>query len=295
MVYSMNDIKNEVRDLLREYLYPSCRDVSTELVLSDGTTNIQVAQSFRPFCKFASTIVPYKVTIPVGVYVGKYGTPDSDLIVSIQSSTDGEPSGNTIGSYTIDVSDIPSGSIDLVDCSIKTSSMLGSNTEYFVVVESSCTPSTIDYYVVGTSTDDVYMIGSLSYYKNGTWNTSDVDMGFYVTPINWIHSDYPRDDIGRYSFPRIAVDVTSRRATQRLITASIIDYYIDLIVVGYSLIPQELDDILSYVDRILFKNRTLLEGIYLLTPGDLSSTEVIRDYLFSRSIRYTLWYRMTST
>lgn len=293
MVFSINNLKEEIRDTLRAYLYPANTvSTDTEVDLSDNTSVYKIAQSFKPYCKFYSTISPYKYTIPVDVKLRKYGTPDGNVFVTLRSSSDNEPSG-TIGHFTIDVADVSSGSLDVNSGSIVVTSMLGSNTDYYICLEPQCSASTVNYYSTCKSSDK-YMIGTLSLHDGSSWNSTTGDMYFDITVVNWIYQDFPRSELSKYSFPRVGLDAITRTVNQRWINIELAEYIIDFTIVGYSFYPNELDDILSYVDRALFKERANFTNIKRLDSSEMTPTEVLMDNMFSRALRYNLIIKITN-
>jgi len=294
MTFSINNLKEEIRDTLRVYLYPQNTVSDTEVALSDTISVYKVAQSFKSYSKFYSTVNPFKYTIPVDVKLRKYGTPDGNVFISIQSSSSGEPSGTTIGHCTIAVGDVSSSSFSVNSGSIVITSMIGSNTEYFLCIEPQSNASTVNYYSTQKYNTDKYMIGSLSVYNGSSWSTTTGDIYFDIDNPNWIYTGFPRSDISKYSFPRLAIDAISRRVDQRWINIELAEYTIDFTLVAYSYYPDELDDILSYADRALFKERANFTNIKRLDSGEMTPVEVLRDNLFSRAMRYNLVVKMTN-
>jgi hypothetical protein len=290
MVFDLNYLKEIVRDTLRVYLYPNNMKSDTALDL----TNIdKVSQSFIPYSKCYTTLTPYKYNLPIDVRLKKTGNPDDNIIISMESNLNDEPSGTTVGSYTLRASDI-SNTFDVYSGTIKLTSMIGSNTKYWLSIDPLNSRSTIDFYSIEKSNSDTYLIGTLKTYDGTIWTGIEGDMNFNIEIPNWIFNDYPRTDISKWSFPRIAIDMISRKVEQRWIRAEIADYYIDFNVIAYSNYADELDDILSFVDRTIFKERTKFSGVQRIDTGDLTPVEVLRDNLFSRAIKYSMVYRMTN-
>ena len=147
MPFDLESIKNTIRDTLRSYLYPQCLYGSEEINLSTSESVIEVAQSFKPFSKFYKNTVPFSNTVPVTIKIKKKGNPDDDIVVSLQSSYNSQPSGSTIGAATILSSEITE-SFNTIEASIPISSMLGSNTEYWIVISPLNSPSTTNCYVL---------------------------------------------------------------------------------------------------------------------------------------------------
>jgi hypothetical protein len=292
IAFDLNYLKEAIRDTIRAYLNPNNLISDTSVALSNSISVYDIAQSFIPFSKCYATTSPYRYTIETSFMIKKTGTPDSNVIVSLQSSTNDYPSGTTISSSTISESDISS-TFDVKDVNLKITTMLGSNTKYWYCIEPQCTASTVNFYSIAKSATQKYMIGNLAK-KDTTWSNELGSMIFDISVPQWVFQDYPRDDINKYSFPRLAIDIVSRRVEQRWINTEFADYTIDVIIMVYSNYPDELDKIISYVDRAIFKERTLFYGIRRIDPGELSPVAVIRDNLFSRSVSYSMLFRMTN-
>jgi len=294
MGFDLNQLKEDVRDTLRLWLYPECLEGTNEYTLST-TINFEIAQSFIPYSRYYRKVDPYKNTIPVILKLRKYETPNDGLVISLQSDDDNSPSGSTLGSHTAAVGDITS-TLGVYTSSIPITNMLGSNTKYWIVISPQNTASTVNYYSVGiNSVDTEYWIGTSQYKQSGSiWTDNSVDLYFDASIPNYIYEDYPRDDLSLFSLPRIAVDIIGRRTNQRWINRKLSEYYLDLTVVAYSRFPEELDDMLSYVDRALFKERIDIGNIKRIDPGELTPVVVIRENMFSRALRYSLIYKMVS-
>ncbi|MHA1290684.1 MAG: hypothetical protein ACTSPB_25145 [Candidatus Thorarchaeota archaeon] len=295
MPFDLESLKTSIRDTLRAYLYPQCLSGSMEHTLSTSLSVIEVAQSFKPYSKFYRNISPYKNTVQVSLKMRKIGTPDDDVVISLQSSSNSTPSGSTLGAYTISVSDVPD-TLGVVSASIPITSMLGSNTEYWIVVSPQNTPSTTDCYSIAKDTvDSNYWMGTaLERESNGEWSSLNVDLYFDVDTPNWIYSSYPRSDLSINSFPRIAIDVIGRRVNQRWIDRRLAEYLLEILIMVYSRYPDELDDLVSYVDRALFKERVNIAGIKRVDSSAITPISSVRNILYARGIRYTAIYQMVS-
>lgn len=300
MPFSLNLIKNTIRDELRDHLYSRCLygDIEAPMsTLSAGSTiNISYAESITPYSKCYSKARPYSYTIPVTFKARKYGSPDGGIVVSLQSDSTGIPSGSTLASSSIPPDSIPS-SLDTVSTSLVITSMLGSKTSYWLVFEPKNTASTISYYTIARdSVDTHYLVGSAySREDGGTWSPLNVDLYFNLQVKGWIYSEYPRENLSLHNYPRIAVDILGRpRVSSRWIDRSYSEYVLQVAVVIYSLYQDELDDLASLVDRALFSSRTSLSGIYILDPGDITPIAVVDENKLSRAIRYTVKYRMVA-
>jgi len=293
MPFDLNNLKTIIRDTLRVYLNPNNLVQDTDVALSDNISVYSLSQSFIPYSKCYSTTSPYRYTIDASIMLKRTGTPDGDLIVSLQSSTSGYPSGVTISSYTIDVADVNT-TFDVHSVSLKLTSMLGSDTEYQYVITPASSASTINFYTTTKNSTATYMVGNLYKYNGTSWSSETGSMYFDVNTPQWIYQNSPRDDINRYSFRRLAIELTSRTSEQRWINTEFADYTVDCNVVCYSNYPEELDEILSYVDRAIFKERTKFTNVRRIDPGNMTPVSVIRQNLFTRAITYRMLYRMNA-
>jgi hypothetical protein len=295
MPLDFRDLKMTITNTLRARLYPECLKGDIETTLST-TINTSVAQSFIPFSKCYSKRSPYSYTIPVAIKLKKYGTPDDGVKVSLQSSSDGLPSGIELGSATIPASSV-STSLSTVSTNIAISDILGSKTEYWLVVDPLNTPSTINYYSLArNSVDTDYWMGTAYSKENGgTWSALNMDIYFDIGVKNWIYPSYPREDLSLANYPRIAVDIIGKpRVVQKWIDRKLAEYYLTLAITAYSQYPDELDDIISYVERTLWSSRVSIDNVKRLDPADITPTIVVTERLYSKAARYSLIYRMVA-
>ena len=94
------------------------------------------------------------------------------------------------------------------------------------------------------------------------------------------------------SFPRIAVDIVDRpRVVQRWIDHRLADYELAIAIVLYSRYLKELDQLLSYTDRALWKKRANLSGFRILNPAKISSVMIPRAGIFARVLNFVGVYR----
>ena len=290
MAFDVNTIKENIRDTLRTYLYPQNLEGTVEVKLSD-TINYEVAQSFKTYSKCYSKVSPYRYTLNVYLQASKTGTPSGGLQVSLTNDS------NDIPSSTLYTSTIPAASIGTSASTVLTkytlSTYLGSNTKYWLKVTPLNTVSTLNYFSVYRTSTDEYLPGSLKIYSS-SWDTTDGDLYFKADIPNFLYTDYPRSDISMFSFPRMAVDVIGRRVNQKWISKELSEYYLDLTIVAYSRFPEELDDLLSFTDRALFRNRTNVGSIKRIDPAAMTPVSVIREDLLSRGIRYSLIWKMST-
>lgn len=102
------------------------------------------------------------------------------------------------------------------------------------------------------------------------------------------NSVYPSDTITNEDMPRIGIDLISRRVDNRYCSGSLALGYIDGIMLVYSQYPDELDKIISYGERGLFKKRTEITDIDLLTPTAMTPTERLLEKRYVKSVGFTL-------
>lgn len=297
MAFDIKTFKETIRDTLRVCLHPICLHGTIEVKLSD-TVNYEIAQSFIPFSKCYSTIVPYKYTIPVSLKIKRDGTPDSGLIVSIQTNSSDVPSGSTVSSSSIPVSSI-STDLDIISTNIVLNTDtkdLGSKTRYWMVITPKNTASTINYFSIARhDIDSRYLIGSASKRTIGSsWSTLATDLYFDIDIPDWIYTNYPHDRLKLFFYPRICVDIVSRpRIEHKYVDRRLAMYHLTCAITIYSRYPDEISKILSYVDRILWKERTNLENIEICNPGNFTDIIPVRERLFSQVVSYDLKFKMT--
>jgi len=214
-------------------------------------------------------------------------------LISLVNDFNNTPEGSTIAYSTIPNEAITTSYAEVTE-KIRITKLLGSRTKYWVKLHPLNTPSTIDYYNVTRHTvDNQYMFGSAYERLSGkTWSPYNTDLYFKIKTPNWIYEDYPREDLSVFSFPRCAVDFIGRpRIDERYIDISTCYYYLTLMVTVYSRYPDELDDIISKVDRVLFIERGNIPNVEIINPAAMTPVTTTRE-LFVRSIQYQCKYRM---
>jgi len=279
-------IKVRIRNLLRDYIHPKQTLVDTTIPLSDGSINYEVAESFIPFSKQYSSSTPY--SLPVDLVCRRVGSPGGDLVVSLRTDF---PNFTEITSKTISATVIPT-SIGTVSATLNFDSMLGSKTRYWLHISHLATPSTVNYYEVGATTLDKYWSGDLiKREEGGSWSTISGDLAFNCRIKNFIYENYPHHALSPYNFPRIAVDIVSRpRVIQRVIDSRVAECYFMFQITVYSRYEDELDQLISLVDKSLFKERINIEDIIILNPGNLSQVTKVGN-VFARALNYEAYIR----
>jgi len=280
-MFDIETAKEEIVTVLRNNLYPRCTDKGDTIPLSDASSNYSIAQSFKPY----STLYGSGRVSTISVCLIKEGTPTEGLNLYVTSSSNSLPSG-TLATATISPTSV--GTVDTtVSVAVTFSTILGSYTEYFIKLVPNNSISATDRYKVVASSVDVYYLDGSAYKYTSSWSALSKDIYFTFSTPNWIYKDFPRFDLSKYSYPRIAVSVTRRDARQRFIDRRIIDLYYRVDVGIFSRYVDEIERITSLVDNYLFENRTSVSSFRRLDPGRMSPLVVARR--FQR--QEPLWYR----
>jgi len=291
--FNLNEIKETLRDSIRTYLMPQCLENDVEIPLSNSTVNYEIAESFYPFSQCYTTREPYRFTLPVDLKVKKYGNPNGNLIVSFMSNYNDIPY-STISSNTIPSTSIPS-SLDVVSTNLILSKTIGSKTKYWLKITPSNSPSDTSYYSIAKISTDTYLSGELKKRKlNQIWSIEEGDLYFKVNVPNFIEIVFPEEQLSKFSCPRIVVSIIGRpRVIRRWIDWRICEYHLTSAIVVYSRYEDELDTLVSLIDRILFKEQTKLKNIQILTPGNFSDVVPIEDK-YTRAVNFDLQFKMYS-
>jgi len=289
----LNDLKVSLRDKIRDNIMPSNTFALEESTLST-TVNFEVAQSFIPYSTALGTFSTYSGSI--SLVLKKYGTPDKGLSVYLESSSDNLPSGTALSTGTIAPADV--GTVaTTIEVASTVSARLGSKTEYWIRVVPNNTASTINYFTIYQDTVDTnYWRGSgYSRESGGSWSATDKDLYFDFKTPNWIYTDYPHLKLSLWSYPRVAVDIIGRPITdQRYINSKINIYHLTSGITVYSRYPDETDDIISDIDKALFRERINVSDVRILNPGNITFITPTRNKLFVRAIRYEVVKRNTA-
>ena len=295
MVYSLEDIKMDIVKILREDLNAENTSGTIQVDLNKDTLR-EVAQSIYTF----STV--YRETswnsFPVEIMIKKTGSPSGSVVLDFCSSKDDLPA-NTILSSTLPPGSIPTSfstrSTFWLDLSSLSNKYLGSYTKYFLKIRQTGSVDPSNYYSVARSSVDTGYLWGTAYTSNDgtTWNTLASDLNFRCSFPTWIYPDYPHERLDIYRFPRIAVDIVGRpRIFERWISAKIAQYELRILLVFYSREADELDALMSYTDRVLFKERTKISSLRILTPSNFTPATVVRPGLLARSALYTGIFHM---
>lgn len=298
MPFSLDEMKTDVVNALKERLCPECTIGTEDFFLNRGTIN-ELVQSFIPFST-AWRQDSYR-SFPVDIRLRKTGAPAGSMYLYLMSDSNGVPA-NTITGRTLPPSTFDDTWVDRrfwLDLSdIGREPYIGSSTSYWIKLVSGGTGDVDNYYRVQRNTVNTqYWAGEAMYRESGSvsWNTLNADIRFKVSLPTWIYSDYPNDELSIFSYPRIAVDIVGRpRIRQPWIDHKLADYHMNVSVVFYSRYPREMDNMISYADRALFQKRVEMDTFRITTPGQISTAVIPREGLFVRSMLYTGVWRETT-
>jgi len=242
-------------------------------------------------------LTPYTFSLEASFRAKKYGTPLQGIVLSLQTDSSGVPSGTTISSSSIAPSAIPS-SLDVITSTLGLRDMLGSNTRYWMVLESKNTLSATNYYAVARDSLDSHYWSGTGYSRedSSTWGTLGTDLYFGVGVPKFIYTSHPRSDLSLYGYPRVGVEITGRpRFLYRWISKSMAEEKLTCVVSVYSRYPDQLNDLVSLVNRALFVENTTLSNIEVITPGAISPEGTVRENIFRRDISFELKVRTNAT
>jgi len=290
----LNELKTTIRDKLREYMMPKNTYALEEYALSDGTSNFEIAQSFIPYSTALGTLNSYSGSI--SLVLKKYGSPILGLSVYLESSSNDEPSGSSISVGTIPPASIGT-SATTYDVGMTIRETLGTRTEYWIRIVPNCTISDINYYSIYRDTIDTNYWRGTSNTRDvgGTWDVTNKDLYFEFRIPNYIWGNYPHERLSLFNYPRIAIDIISRPITERKwLDHRLSKYHLSSAITVYSRYPDELDDLISDADIVLFRKRIELTNIQIADPGQITPVVPYRNKLFVRSIRYNLKVPITA-
>ena len=285
MSFNIKELKEEIRDTLRLYMYPECTSGTIDDAMVNGSTlNVSYAQSFIPFstCKDSIMVVSVNLT--------KYGTPDNGLRLSVLEDNDGTPS-SSLATSIIDASEVGT-SVTEISKTLTFSDKLISKNQHWIEIVPLNSPSLANYYAVRRdSVDTHYLIGSgYSKATGSTWSPLSTDIVFDCSISHWIYTAFPRIDLTLDSYPRAAIDIIGKpRLEQRWIDHRHCYYHVRCKVSAYSQYQDELDDIITYVDRSLFRER-INTNYRLINTGDIPQTTVVRDNIFTKALYFDAVY-----
>jgi hypothetical protein len=249
-----------------------------ETVSLDGTVS-KLSQTFIPY----STVYREdSKTMEVSFKGKRFGSP-GDLKLELYE-----------GSKKLVEKTLPSSSIGTdfawipfaLDLSLIPDKYLSSNSEHSLILSSTGLSSTNYYVFKRDSVDTNYLRGTGKYFDT-EWRSLGADLTFKVQIPQWIFPAYPRVDLERHLYPRVAVDIVGKpRISERWITDKAMEEFYSIGITVYSRFPDELDKIVSDVNHVLFVNRTKIPQIQLISPQSLSQVTVPLPGLFSRTALY---------
>ena len=297
--FSIELIQSNIMETLRTYLYPNATNANLGFGLSDGSSRYNLAQEIKLYSTRGNIKGDARgaSSMQVDVKTAKVGSPDGGLIIGLVTDDNGSPSTSTVSSYTIPTDDI-SPVMSVVSCTLAFDNPLGSNTKYWLKWEPTNSLSATDYFSVEryTSTVDYWLGQGYFNTDGGSYVKLNGDVYFSCSIPNWIYTDYPREDLDRYSYPRISTMISERGDAERpYISKSPVYYTMYLDTIVYSRFPGECNDLCSLVDRVLFDRSTSMSpnlNLRLTTPGRLFPMAMVREY-YVRTLRTTARWRMT--
>ena len=291
----LETIKNSIRDTLRDNIMPSCTFALEEYLMSDGVDNKEISQSFIPYSTMLGTLRNY--TSSISLVLKKTGAPSAGISLYLESDSNGEPSGTSLGSASI-----APASVGTVATTISTpmtiSNTLGTKTQYWLRVVPNSTASSTDLYSIYRDTVDThYWRGSSSTRDvGGSWGETTQDVYFDVKTPNWIWGNYPHLQLSLWSYPRVAVDFIGRpKSEQKWLDHRLSVYHITAAITVYSRYADETDDIISNIDNAIFRKRVDISGVKLAQPGEITPLAMYREKLYTKSIRFNIQKRIVAT
>lgn len=288
--FNLNAIKRSVVDILKSHLCAEETSTVSTFKINE-ILDQEIAQSFYPY---STAYRDNRRSFDAQMVIGKVGSPSGSLTLSLMSDYNNSP-------YRVLASDVVSGTLVPtdgmatvtwdIDLSGMASKRLDSNTRYWLKLNQSSTVDLSNYYTIYQNTVDTgYMMGTGKHRVIGgvsTWDNLNADFNFRASMPNWIYPDYPYDSLSDFSFPRISVDILARnRVQERWICINKAEYFLTLAATIYSKYPEELDDLVSYTDRILWFERLNVSNIVDMHPGVISQITQPRAQLFVKSVTY---------
>ncbi len=301
MVFDLNQMKDDMVATIKAHMLPEEQSGTIDFGINDSA-DYYVLQSFKPYSSAyrETTGTPWR-SFPIDLSIKKTGSPTGSIEVYLLSDDGGVPS-NTICGRTL-----PPGSLSTsysnvrfwMDLSDIANPHLGTNKQYWIEINSGHSVDPSNYYSIQRhDVDTGYMMGSASYKTgaSGTLSTLAADINFRVSLPTWIYPDYPFDNLSQHSYPRIAVDVLGRpRIDYRWIDAKLSDMRLNIGVTFYSKYPRLLDELISYVDRGIWYERTSISSFRIVRPGNISTVVKPNAYLFVKTVIYQCVHRETAS
>lgn len=275
--FDLYSLKENLSNYLRDMFYPRN---TFEGSLSGSLEANMIAQSFKPLATY------HNVSFTGSIEVRSLSS-YNDLVIDLCSSLGGQ----TLASSTISASEISS-DFTWLRFSFNPQQDFETSSTYWLQFRSH--PNTIIAECFEFTANQEYFLGTLYLHDGSSWSSTEYSLKFVLNPPNWIYPSYPKDDLNLFSFPRMAIDIVDRpRVVQRWIDSRLADYELSIAIVLYSRYLKELDQLLSYTDRALWKKRTEISGFRILSPAKISSVMIPRTGIFARVLNFVGVFRQT--
>jgi hypothetical protein len=258
-----DELKSTIINVLNQYLTPRQEYHESSI---DTYSYPSLVQSFIPF---STTITSVDIYAPVIV---NSPTPILFSILDHNNATITSTS-STLGAYWNNVA-------------ISTGFLSTKNTHYLKIDSA----HTISAYVhLGTSTVNV---------SEDTLTISGIPQDFNLSyRINtgsssqFVHRTYPRNETSiETSYPLITMDMTGRpRVNQRWLDPRRME---EILTVGfeiYSKYPSEIDILARRLEKGMFRERTHIGGIFLVSPDNSGPISRFRESIFVKQISFSLY------
>jgi len=259
---SLEDIKLEIIDLLRNSLMP--RQLKTEVLerLNDETTTYTFYQTFIPFVRVFSRME---------VALKKTGSPTGSVFLAILDKDD-----NLLVEEEFLPAEIGDGFIGR-DITLEEEPTL----TYTLRVRTDQAPSATDYYEVYTSTEDEYLVGKLK--KDAT--SLEKDLSFKIEVEDFIYPIYPEAEFKLTELPRVWVDVFTQLFEERFLGGTIAEERIRIVVDLIASHTREMDVLDDWLRRMMFYKRFDVTNLQYIAPVRASPL-TSRDSVLFRTLEY---------
>lgn len=252
MSLNLENIKDQFTGSLRSYLYPSQINYSNTISLNFNTI---LTQRFIPFSNTISNFMIYLSDVT--------GSPGAATVRLLYGSS-------TLATY----STVPA---------------IGWNTFTVnareLVTKRECT--LIICGGVDASNDYLFGCDSASTYFFG--NSGTFNLAFNVEVSDFVYNVFPMRQLELDQYPAVALDISGRpKVDDRYFTGQSAWYRIAVKAEVYSRYTDEVDKLISAMDRGIFRDRENFDGFRYVTPGQMSELYYIKPEVFSRNITWTV-------
>lgn len=251
MTLNIEDMKNSFMNSIRTFVYPQQLDHDQDIsLLTIGTIN----QTFYPFSNSIST---------GGIYINsKTGSP-GPIVCTIK-----------IGSEQITQSTISS-TIGWNIFAINRGSIVTIRQSTLSIT---ATTSGGNDYNIGAST-----IASYYYGNSGTLQTC-----FSIGVRDFVERVFPIMRMEKDDLPVIVIDIVGRPTVRdKYLNSNYLWYYLNMKAEIYSKYTNELDKIISGIDRGVNMMRISFPEVRNITPAAMSEMAYIKPNVFTRSLTWT--------